>query len=245
MLTKKSLIIALATVGILSTVACSKSSNTDSSPSASTAEQAATPGAANALTTPFVATAYATGVAAHTSDIVSLSMYKSDGGVFTAAELSPIFATYSTLGDSTKELAAVNRAVITTDSHVELYSSNDLVMVIAFNSADTNATLVWSRSPFVVESILFASQSVDQKEMVSALNFNLKACTTPEKQAPDQGQGQNQGKDKTPPPAVEPVCQAISAILLMKEQPTPKQETPKQDQSPEKGQDKGQDKGKN
>ena len=237
MLTKTSLLIALATVGLFSTAACTKSSNADSSPSVNTAGKPL-----KTAQEPTVAAAYTAGVAATTSDVVSLSMYHADGTAITNEESVSLFATYSTLSERSKELAAVNRAVMTTDSHVELYSSNDLVMVLEIKNADANAKLVWSRSAFAAESILFASQAVDQNEMSSALNFNFKACLTPEKQAPyqSQKQSQSQGKDKTPDPVLEPVCQVMQAVLVMKEVPTPKQ-----DQSQDQSQDKGQDKGKN
>lgn len=233
---------AVAALSLLTAAACTKSNDGGNSLSRMSANSAADSADASVVYTP--------GVAAHTSDVVSLTIYATEGGAVSNEELAPLYAAYPRLGVDTAELATIDSAVITADSRIELYQGPALVMVFAIT--DNVATLVWSRSDFIVESTTFTSEIAEQNAMVSALTFNLKACEVlvieekaqdqsqdkgqAQEKAQDQAQDKGQSKEPIVEPAKEPVCQTLSATIDMREQPQ------KQEQKQEQTQDKAQDK---
>jgi hypothetical protein len=213
-------LVGVSALLLVTSVSCTKSSDSSNSKSRNSA----------AVSVPAL-DAYVPGTPAHSSDVVATSVYATEGGAASGAELAPIFAAYPILETYANELGNVNKMVLTSDSHLELYDVDTLVMVLLI--AGDSATVVWSRNEFTADSIAYSSEEIPQTSFTSAAIFNLSACTAAPVEPPvDNGQGQGQDKGQVK----EPVCQTISVRIDSNEAQQ------KQDQSQDKGQDKGQDK---
>ncbi len=239
---------AVAALSLTAAIACTKSSGAEGNSTGSgTAATAPNSGVDSTG-------AYTPGTAAHSSDIVSMTVFATDGnGAATAEQLDPIFAKYPDLATHVKTLDAIDRAVFTTDSNIELYEGDALVMALSLK--DNVASVIWSRDSFAADHIAYASDASAQKEMVSDLTFDLSSCTAAPEKGQDQDQGQDKGQDKgtlamaDKAPVADkdqgqdqdqsqgkieekPECQTLSVVLDMKEQEV------KQEQGQDKGQDK-------
>ncbi len=246
---KSSSMIALVAGAMLVMVACTNNSSEENNRSVKAAVQPEVARAADEAPA-LAAVAYVPGTAVHTSDVTSMTKYAEDGSPLSDEVLTPLFSSFVVLKSRVDELALIDRAIETTDHHFELYSKADLILVLSI--AENAAEVVWARSDFAADHVSYMTTTSDQSEVTSALKFDFKSCLpaeviTPDKdqnQAQDQdskqGQDVKQSQDKQPviaPVVAEPVCQGVTALVTMKQQMAPKEDS-KQAQSkddPKKG----------
>jgi hypothetical protein len=238
----KSLLKNMVVIGLVSaSLACEKkSSNSQPSPEAPTAELSQTPNA-EAMTVAETSSVIAsTGVAVTTSTVVA---HESALGEIPAGHdamsWEEIITMYPVLSERISFLASIDRVVETDARTIDLYAGTKIVMTLGYNEAgDSLVVRSVSHANFAADLITFESAPAEQSQgnVVESLDFMLSSCQVaePAKVQEQMQEGAQESKEaKEEPKSVEPKqAQKQEQSQSDKEEPLkeePKKEEPKQE----------------